>query len=145
MSAGASILARRSNRLSVVFGVSLPKHAAPLGATTIRISTLFVDLYSGRRASVLDGPPALASRKIAPMRRGFRIEKLSDEFGQYDLILKCEACEHERRTTPHMLANICGWDARLEDVTRRLRCSKCGERRCVARALPPGHAGTRVM
>lgn len=71
------------------------------------------------------------------MRRGFKIDKLSDEFGQYDLILKCGVCGHERRTTPHTLANFCGWDARLEDVTCRLRCSKCGERKCMARALPP--------
>jgi hypothetical protein len=53
------------------------------------------------------------------------------------LILRCEACGHERRTVPRTLAGICGWDARLKDVTRRLRCSKCGERKCTARALPP--------
>ena len=70
------------------------------------------------------------------MRRDFKVEKLSDEFGQYDLILKCEACGHERRIVPKSLANVCGWDAKLEDVTRRLRCSKCCERRCTARALP---------
>ena len=71
------------------------------------------------------------------MGRGFKVDKLSDEFGQYELILKCEACGHERRTLPKSLANFCGWDARLEDVARRLRCSKCGERRCTARPLPP--------
>jgi hypothetical protein len=70
------------------------------------------------------------------MRRSFRIDKLSDEFGQYHLILRCEACGHERRTLPQALANLCGWDARLENVTARLRCSKCGERKCAARALP---------
>ena len=70
------------------------------------------------------------------MRRGFKVEKLSDEFGQYDLVLKCEACGHERRVVPKSLANVCGWEAELEDVTRRLRCSKCGERRCAARAFP---------
>lgn len=71
------------------------------------------------------------------MRRGFKVEKLSDEFGQYDLILKCAACGHERRILPRSLANVCGWDAVLEEVVRRLRCSKCGERRCTARAIPP--------
>jgi len=71
------------------------------------------------------------------MRRGFKVEKLSDEFGQYDLYLKCEACGHERRVVPKSLANVCGWDAKLDDVTRRLRCSKCGERRCRARPMPP--------
>jgi rRNA maturation protein Nop10 len=70
------------------------------------------------------------------MRRDFKVEKLSDEFGQYELISKCEACGHERRALPRSLANICGWDAKLEDVTLRLRCSKCGERRCTARPLP---------
>ena len=74
---------------------------------------------------------------VRGMRRGFKVEKLSDEFGQYELILKCAACGHERRILPRSLANVCGWDAKLEEVTRRLRCSKCGERRCTARALPP--------
>jgi hypothetical protein len=31
----------------------------------------------------------------ALVRRDFRVEKLSDEFGHHDLILKCEACGHE--------------------------------------------------
>ena len=70
------------------------------------------------------------------MRRDFKVDKLSDEFGQYELILKCGACGHERRTLPRALANVAGWEAKLEDVTRRLRCSKCGERECAARALP---------
>ena len=70
------------------------------------------------------------------MRRGFKVEKLSDEFGPYNLILKCEACGHERKILPKALANFVGWDAKLEDVTRRLRRSKCGERRYTARALP---------
>jgi hypothetical protein len=54
------------------------------------------------------------------MRRGFKVEKLSDEFGQYDLILRCEACGHERNTLPKALANCAGWDAKLENVARRL-------------------------
>jgi hypothetical protein len=33
---------------------------------------------------------------VRGMRRGFKVEKLSDEFGQYELILKCGACGHER-------------------------------------------------
>ena len=71
------------------------------------------------------------------MRWDFKVEKLSDEFGQYDLVLTCAACGHERKIVPKSLANIAGWDAKLEDLTRRLRCSKCGERRCKARPLPP--------
>lgn len=68
--------------------------------------------------------------------RDLKITKLSDEFGQYELILKCEGCLRERRTTPHMLANLCGWDAPLIDVARRMRCSTCGAKRCRARAVP---------
>ncbi len=45
------------------------------------------------------------------MPREFRVEKLSDEFGRYTLILKCGLCLRERRTSPNMIAHICGWDA----------------------------------
>jgi hypothetical protein len=69
------------------------------------------------------------------MAKDFHVDKLADEFGQYELYLKCESCLHERRTTPHLLANLCGWDARLTDVARRLRCSVCGKRKCTARAV----------
>jgi len=71
------------------------------------------------------------------MRREFHIEKLSDEFGQYTLALKCGACEHERTAEPRTLAALCGWDARLEEVGKRMRCSKCGEKKCTLRAFPP--------
>jgi len=70
------------------------------------------------------------------MRRDPVITKLNDEFGHYTLILKCESCLRERHTTPHLLANICGWDAKLEDVVKRMRCSTCGAKRCSARAVP---------
>jgi hypothetical protein len=65
------------------------------------------------------------------------ILKLSDEFGQYTLVLKCSACNHERHAQPHALARLCGWDARIDAVTRRLRCSKCGKKQCAWRAYPP--------
>ena len=71
------------------------------------------------------------------MWREFHIEKLSDEFGQYTLVLKCGACGHERTAEPRTLARLCGWDARLEDVAKRMRCSKCGEKKCSLRAFPP--------
>jgi ribosomal protein S14 len=71
------------------------------------------------------------------MRREFRVEKLSDEFGQYKLVLKCAACGHERNAEPHTLAKLCGWDSKLEDVAKRLRCSRCGKKNCVLRAFPP--------
>jgi hypothetical protein len=70
------------------------------------------------------------------MRREFRIEKLSDEFGQHTLVLKCAACGHERTAEPHTLGRLCGWDARLEDVAKRMRCSKCGKKDCQLRAFP---------
>lgn len=71
----------------------------------------------------------------SPMPREFRVEKLSDEFGQYVLILKCGSCLRERRTTPNMIARITGWDARLVDVAKRMRCSTCGAKACSARAI----------
>jgi rRNA maturation protein Nop10 len=77
------------------------------------------------------------ARDNPPMRRGFQIEKLSDEFGQYTLVLKCSECGHERKAEPHALGRLCGWDARLEDVAKRMRCSKCGKKRCTLRAFPP--------
>ena len=67
----------------------------------------------------------------------FRVEKLSDEFGQYTLVLKCGQCGHERKAEPHTLGRLCGWDARLEDVAKRMRCSQCGKKRCTLRAFPP--------
>jgi translation initiation factor 2 beta subunit (eIF-2beta)/eIF-5 len=70
------------------------------------------------------------------MGREFHIDKLSDEFGQYLLILKCDACGHERSSDPHTLGRLCGWDAKLADVARRMRCSKCGKKNCTLRAIP---------
>lgn len=68
--------------------------------------------------------------------RDLEIKLLRDEFGLYELHLKCKSCLHERRASPHILAKLCGWDARLVDVARRMRCSKCGERKCSAKVLP---------
>jgi hypothetical protein len=69
------------------------------------------------------------------MPRDLHIEKLSDEFGQYELLLTCK-CGHTRRVYPRTLAGIAGWDARLIDVVKRLRCSKCGRRGCEAKPVP---------
>ena len=66
----------------------------------------------------------------------FHVEKLSDEFGQYLLVLECSACGHQRKANPQTLARLFGWDTRLDEVTRRLRCSKCDKRQCSARAVP---------
>jgi hypothetical protein len=67
--------------------------------------------------------------------RDLKITRLSDHFGGYVIFLRCE-CGHIRRCHPHTLAAFAGWDARLDDVVRRLRCSKCYEKRCTARAVP---------
>ncbi len=65
--------------------------------------------------------------------RDLKITKLSDEFGQYTLVLTCGSCLRERHTTPHLLARLCGWDAKLEDVAKRMRYSVCGKKeRCMA-------------
>ena len=80
--------------------------------------------------------PSLPGQELA-MAQELKIVKLSDEFGQYTLVLKCSACNHERHAQPHALARLCGWDARIDAVTRRLRCSKCGKKQCAWRAYPP--------
>jgi hypothetical protein len=71
------------------------------------------------------------------MAADFHINRLSDEFGQYTLVMKCSECGHERKAEPLTLGRLCGWDARLEDVAKRMRCSKCGKKRCTLRAFPP--------
>ena len=71
------------------------------------------------------------------MRRGFHIEQLSDEFGQYSLLIECAGCGHKRTAEPHTLGRLCGWDARLADVAKRMRCSKCGKKECRLTAVPP--------
>jgi hypothetical protein len=63
-----------------------------------------------------------------------KIEKLSDEFGQYLIYLKCE-CGHIRRCHPHTLAAFAGWDAQLGDVITRMRCTKCHQKKCSARTV----------
>ncbi len=67
----------------------------------------------------------------------FKVQKLGDEFGQYTLALKCTLCGHEREADPHALGRLCGWNALLDDVAKRLRCSKCGGKDCKLRAFQP--------
>jgi hypothetical protein len=67
--------------------------------------------------------------------RDLKIVKLSDEFGQYVIFVEC-ACGHTRRCNPHTFAAFAGWDANLADVVRRLRCSKCNQKKCTAGAFP---------
>jgi hypothetical protein len=67
--------------------------------------------------------------------RDLKITKLSDEFGQYEILLTCE-CGHIRRCSPNTLAAFAGWDVKLDDIVLRLRCSKCNRKRCTARTVP---------
>jgi hypothetical protein len=85
----------------------------------------------------LDGRQRLSDATIRAMAREFQVDKLGDEFGQYTLILKCDKCGHERITQPTMLGMLCGWDARLIDVAKRMRCSQCDAKQCSLRAVPP--------
>jgi hypothetical protein len=70
------------------------------------------------------------------MERDFNVTRLSDEFGQYVLYLKCSACAHERQAYPTLLAHFCGWDATLQRIEKVPACSKCGKKRCQIRAVP---------
>jgi hypothetical protein len=72
---------------------------------------------------------------MMPPRKTPTVIRLSDNFGQYVLILKCE-CGHVRTAQPRTLAGLAGWDALLSDVVKRLRCSQCGKRRCTADVRP---------
>lgn len=93
-------------------------------------------LYSISHVWELDGRKACETVTIGGMA-DFHIQKLSDEFGQYTLVLKCAECGHERKAEPTTLGRLCGWDARLEDIAKRMRCSKCGKKRCTLKAFPP--------
>ena len=66
---------------------------------------------------------------MMPPRPPLTIVKLSDNFGQYVLTLTCE-CGHARAARPETLARFAGWDAELAHVVKRMRCSRCGKRRC---------------
>jgi hypothetical protein len=68
------------------------------------------------------------------MAREIRINKLGDEFGLYFLRITSGACGHERTAEPHTLGRLCGWDARLVEIEKRMRCSKCGKKQCLLRA-----------
>jgi len=82
-----------------------------------------------------DGRASARLSTIAPMPRELHIDKLSDEFGQYQVLLTCK-CGHTRRCYPRTLAALAGWEARLVHVVKRLRCSKCGRRECEAKPMP---------
>jgi hypothetical protein len=84
--------------------------------------------------------------RVMPPRRPLKVDKLSDEFGHYDLFIKC-ACGHMRQTNPQTLAKFLGWDIKLADLAKRLRCSKCGKKNCTVIPIevraPRGYGSTR--
>jgi hypothetical protein len=72
---------------------------------------------------------------MMPPRKTPQVDKLSDHFGQYLIQLSCK-CGHTRQARPNVLARFAGWDAKLSDVVRRMRCSQCGKRECSYRVSP---------
>ncbi len=76
------------------------------------------------------------------MARELKVDKLSDEFGLYALQISCGGCGHERRAAPKTLGKLCGWDAKLADVAKRMRCSKCGKKACRLTAVEQGRGLT---
>ena len=67
-----------------------------------------------------------------------RISVLSDEFGQFIVVIRCGRCGHERRCEPEVLARLLGWSAELKAVAQRMRCSACNHKQVtVEGVLPP--------
>jgi hypothetical protein len=58
------------------------------------------------------------------------VVRLSDEFGQYAILLTCARCRHSRIVYPNALARIFAWETELAAIARRMRCSKCDARQC---------------
>lgn len=53
------------------------------------------------------------------------IRHLNDYFGDYVLGVTCRKCGHVREISPHALARIFGWEAEIQKIAHRFRCSKC--------------------
>jgi hypothetical protein len=70
------------------------------------------------------------------MRRQLNVHRLSDEFGQYTLRMTCARCQYVRLALPYKLARLVGWDATLDELQQRLRCSRCGAKECVIDVSP---------
>jgi hypothetical protein len=106
--------------------IGIAAKGLPLLAPVHEVADAPPALKGGENAGFLD----LALYTVPRMARDFNVTRLSDEFGQYLLYLKCSECAHERHTYPNLLAHLCGWDATLQTVEKRLRYSKCGKKRC---------------
>jgi len=92
---------------------------------------------------------ALNCTQQNPVRARLQITKTQRRFGQYTLVLTCGSCLESGTRRRTCWAKLCGWDAKLEDVARRMRCSVCGKKRCTARAVPltapRGYKSTRGL
>ena len=55
------------------------------------------------------------------------IRKLDDCFGQFLVRVSC-SCGFKREVEPEALARLVGWEATLEALAPRLRCSHCGKK-----------------
>jgi hypothetical protein len=68
--------------------------------------------------------------KVCHMHRPPKTSKLADWRTGYALVIGCRTCKHSRRTEPHSLAKLLGWDVPLIVVTAKLRCSNCYAKDC---------------
>jgi hypothetical protein len=60
----------------------------------------------------------------SPVRVLAHIKKLDDCFGQFLVRVTCK-CGAAREITPDARARLVGWQATLEELAQRMRCSQC--------------------
>jgi hypothetical protein len=86
-------------------------------------------------------PPAPRRSHDSPVRVLAHIKKLDDCFGQFLVRVNCP-CGTSRHIEPEALARLVGWNATLEQLAQRMRCSQCGKKAAevvaVARPRPRG-------
>jgi len=56
------------------------------------------------------------------------IKKLDDGLGFFLVRITCRRCKATREVTPDSLARIAGWSATLEELAKRMRCSRCARK-----------------
>ena len=54
------------------------------------------------------------------------------------LALRCGSCRHGAVLHPAVIAKIVGYDYRLANLRRRLKCTKCGQKRVSIEEAVPG-------
>lgn len=54
------------------------------------------------------------------------------------LWLRCEGCRHVAVLHPQTMTELVGYDYKLTDLRRRLKCAKCGAKRVLIGAAVPG-------